>query len=157
MLSISKGLVDFCKFDNFRRFFRNNSAKNYRSDLPMSGKDASQWDLTLSAQKFSSKINSSAGMLEKPKKMAKIADFAHFGPLSQIYFVYVDWFNYVMQLGVFRLKCYLTYYCSKSYSYTFLLYPMFPLNLSHGQGFCLTSSQFILSIFMSQKSFHISW
>ena len=47
----------------------------------MSGKDASQWDLTLSAQKFSSKINSSADMLEKPKKMAKIADFAHFGPL----------------------------------------------------------------------------
>ena len=39
-VSISKGLVDFCKFDIFRRFFRNNSAKNYRSDLPMSRKDA---------------------------------------------------------------------------------------------------------------------
>ena len=44
----------------------------------MSGKDASRWDLNLSGQKLSSKINSSAGILEKPKKMAKIADFAHF-------------------------------------------------------------------------------
>ena len=32
------------------------------------GKDASQWDLNLSAQKFSSKINSLAGIFEKPKK-----------------------------------------------------------------------------------------
>ena len=38
--SISKGLVDFCKFDNFRRIFCDNSAKNYRSDLPKGGKDA---------------------------------------------------------------------------------------------------------------------
>ena len=47
----------------------------------MRGKDASQWDLNLSGQNFSSKINSSAGIFEKPKKMAKIADFAHFEPL----------------------------------------------------------------------------
>ena len=39
-VSISKGLVDFCKFDNFRRFFRNNSAKNYRSELLKGEKDA---------------------------------------------------------------------------------------------------------------------
>ena len=42
LVSISKGLVDFYKFDNFRQFFRKTSAKNYRSDLPMSGKNASQ-------------------------------------------------------------------------------------------------------------------
>ena len=41
VLSIIKGLVDFRKFDNFRHFFRNNSANNYRSDVPMNGKDAS--------------------------------------------------------------------------------------------------------------------
>ena len=70
--------MDFRKFDNFRRFFRNNSAKNFRSDLPKRGKDASQRDLNLSRQRFSSKINNSAGLFEKPKKMAKIADFANF-------------------------------------------------------------------------------
>ena len=64
-------MVDFCKFDNFRRFFRDNSAKIYRSDLPKSGKDASRWDLNLSGQKFSSKINSSAGIFKKPKKIGK--------------------------------------------------------------------------------------
>ena len=80
-LSIYKGLLDFCKFVNFRRFFRGNSVKNYRSDLPKDGKDASRWDLKLSGQKFSSKTNSSAVIFEKPEKMAKIADFANFGPL----------------------------------------------------------------------------
>ena len=74
-------MVDFCKFDNFRRFFCNNSAKNYHSNLPKRGKDGSQWDLKLSGQKFSSKTNSLAGIFEKPKKMGKIADFAHFEPL----------------------------------------------------------------------------
>ena len=74
-------MADFCKFDNFRRFFRNKSAKNYRSDLPMSGEDVSRIDLNLSRQKFPSKINSSARIFEKPKKMAKIANFAHFEPL----------------------------------------------------------------------------
>ena len=64
-------MVYFCKFDYFREFFRYNSAKNYCSDLPMGGKDASRWDLNLSGQKFSSKINSSAGILEKPKKWQK--------------------------------------------------------------------------------------
>ena len=83
-LSISEGLVDFCKFDNFRRFSRNNSGKIYRSDLPMSEKDASRWDLNLGWQKFLSKINSSAGIFEKAKKMAKIAAFAHFEPLWSI-------------------------------------------------------------------------
>ena len=39
---IYKGLVDFCKFDNFRRFFPNNSAKNCRSEFSKDGKDASQ-------------------------------------------------------------------------------------------------------------------
>ena len=58
--------------------FCNNSAKNYYGDLPKSEKGASRWDLNLSGQKFSFKINSSAGKLEKPKKMAKIADLAHF-------------------------------------------------------------------------------
>ena len=37
----------------------------------MSGKDASQWDLKLSGQKFSSEINSSAGIFEKPEKNGK--------------------------------------------------------------------------------------
>ena len=41
-VSISKGLVDFCKFDNLRRFFRDNSAKDYRRDLPKGGKDVSR-------------------------------------------------------------------------------------------------------------------
>ena len=40
----------------------------------MSEKDASRWDLNLGWQKFLSKINSSAGIFEKAKKMAKIAD-----------------------------------------------------------------------------------
>ena len=44
----------------------------------MDGKDASQWDLNVSGQKFSSKINSSAGVIQKPQEMEKIADFAHF-------------------------------------------------------------------------------
>ena len=56
--------MDFCKFDSIR-FFRINTAKNFRSDLPMSGKDASRWDPNLSGQKFSSKINSLAGIFEK--------------------------------------------------------------------------------------------
>ena len=47
----------------------------------MSVKDASQLDQNLCRQKFSSKINNSAGILEKPKKMAKIADFVRFDPL----------------------------------------------------------------------------
>ena len=42
----------------------------------MSGKDASRRDLNFNGQKFPSKINSSVGIFEKPKKMAKIADFA---------------------------------------------------------------------------------
>ena len=48
----------------------------------MSVKDGSQLDPNFSRQKFSSKINNSAGILEKPKKMAKIADFVRFDPLS---------------------------------------------------------------------------
>ena len=47
----------------------------------MSGKNATWWGLNLSGQNFSSKINSSAGIFEKPNKMPKIADFAHFEPL----------------------------------------------------------------------------
>ena len=50
----------------------------------MVGEDASQWDLNLIGQKFSSKINSSAGIFEKPEKMAKIADFANFEPLWRL-------------------------------------------------------------------------
>ena len=61
----------FWKFDNFIRFFRNNSAKNYCSDLRVNGKDASGLDLNLSGQKVSSKINSSAVIFEKPKKWRK--------------------------------------------------------------------------------------
>ena len=60
--------MDFCKFDSFRR---KNSAKNYRSDLSENEKDATRRDLNLSGQKFSSKINSSAGIFEKPKKWEK--------------------------------------------------------------------------------------
>ena len=74
-------MADFCKFDNFRRFFRHNLAKNCCSDLLKSGKDASWWDLKLSTNEFSSKMNSWAVILEKPEKMAKIADFAHFETL----------------------------------------------------------------------------
>ena len=37
----------------------------------MGEKDVSRWDLNLSGLKFSSKINSSAGIFEKPKKNAK--------------------------------------------------------------------------------------
>ena len=47
---MSKGLVDFFKFNNFRSFFRDNSAKNYGIDLPMGEKDASRWNLNLSGQ-----------------------------------------------------------------------------------------------------------
>ena len=50
----------------------------------MNGRDASRWDLNLRRQKFSSKINSSAGIFEKPEKMAKIADFANFEPLWRL-------------------------------------------------------------------------
>ena len=80
MVSIYKGLTDFCKFNNFSRFLHNNSAENYCRDLPKWGKDASPWDLNFSRQKFSSKINSKAVIFEKPKEMPKIADFAHFEP-----------------------------------------------------------------------------
>ena len=47
--------------------------------LPMHwrGKDASQWDLDLSRQKFYRKMNSSAVIFET-QKMRKIADFANF-------------------------------------------------------------------------------
>ena len=41
-VSISEGLVDFRKFDNFTRLFRNNSAKNCCSELSKDGEDASQ-------------------------------------------------------------------------------------------------------------------
>ena len=50
----------------------------------MSRKDASQKDLNLSGQKFSSKINSSVDIIEKPKAMAILADFAHFEPLCSL-------------------------------------------------------------------------
>ena len=39
--------MDFRKFENFRRFFRHNSAKNCRSELWKDGKDAAQRDLDL--------------------------------------------------------------------------------------------------------------
>ena len=42
LVSDYNGLVDFRKFDNFRGFFRDNSAKNCHSTLPKGGKDASQ-------------------------------------------------------------------------------------------------------------------
>ena len=45
------------KFDN--GFFYNNSADNYCSEIPKDGKDAAQWALNSSRQKFSSKMNSS--------------------------------------------------------------------------------------------------
>ena len=51
--------MNFRKFVNFRRFFRNNSVKNYCSELSKDGKDASQRDLDLSRQKFYCKMNSS--------------------------------------------------------------------------------------------------
>ena len=79
-MSISKGLVNFYKFDNFRRFFRNNSSENVRSEISKDVKDAFQRDLDLSKQKFHCKMNSSAVIFEKPKKMRKIADFANFEP-----------------------------------------------------------------------------
>ena len=66
-----KGLADFWKFNNLSTFFHENSAENYPSDLLKNEKDASRWDLNLSRQNFSSKINSSAGMFEKPKKCQK--------------------------------------------------------------------------------------
>ena len=67
--------MNFCKIDNFSRFSPNNSAENCHSELPKDIKDASQWDLNLSRQSFSSKMSSLAVIFEKPKKMA---DFAHF-------------------------------------------------------------------------------
>ena len=63
------------KYD-FRTFLCFRGEEPLRASV--SGKDASQWDLNLSAQKFSSKINSSAGIFEK---MVKIADLAQFEPL----------------------------------------------------------------------------
>ena len=46
-------------------------AKDCRSKLLKNGKDASQRDLSLSGQKFSSKMNSSANIFENPKKCEK--------------------------------------------------------------------------------------
>ena len=62
------GLADFRKFDNFSRFFHENSAENCRTWLSKDGKDASQWDLHLSRQNFSSKMNSLGVILEKREK-----------------------------------------------------------------------------------------
>ena len=42
-----------CKFENSSRFFRNNSAENYWSEIPKYGKNA----LNLGRQNFSSKMN----------------------------------------------------------------------------------------------------
>ena len=63
--------MDFRKFDNFTRFFRNNSAKNLPSELSKDVKDASQLDLDLSRQKFYCKMNSSEDIFGKPKKFQK--------------------------------------------------------------------------------------
>ena len=41
LVSIFNGLADFRKFDNFSRFFRDNSAENCRSELLKDEKDAS--------------------------------------------------------------------------------------------------------------------
>ena len=67
----------FCKFDIYSQFFHNNSAEKCRSEHPKDEKDASQGDLNLSLQNFSSEMNSFAVIFEMPK----IADFAHFEPL----------------------------------------------------------------------------
>ena len=48
--------------------------------LSKDGKDASQWDIDLSRQKFYCKMNSSEVIFEKPKKMQK-NDYASFEPL----------------------------------------------------------------------------
>ena len=66
LVSIFNCLSDFHKFDNFSQFFCDHSA-----EPPKSGKDASQCDLNLSRQDFSSKMNSLAVIFEKPKKNAK--------------------------------------------------------------------------------------
>ena len=73
-------MVEFRKFDNFRRFFRNNSAKNCRSELSKDGKDASQRDLDLSRQKFYCKMNSSKVIFENPQKMLEITIVSNFEP-----------------------------------------------------------------------------
>ena len=49
---IFKGLADFCKFDNFSRFFSNNSTEICSSYLPKNGKDGFRWDLNLSTGWF---------------------------------------------------------------------------------------------------------
>ena len=47
---IYKALADFCKFDNFSRFFRHNSAENCQINIPKEERDPSQYDLNLSSQ-----------------------------------------------------------------------------------------------------------
>ena len=64
-------MADFSKFENSSSFFRDNSAENCHSDFPKSGKYASQCDLNLSRQFFSSKMNSLTVIFEKPKKCQK--------------------------------------------------------------------------------------
>ena len=68
--SIFNGLADFRKFDNFSQFFSHDSAENCSSELPKTGKDASQWDLNLSRHKFSSK-NKVRQVYSKNRKKAK--------------------------------------------------------------------------------------
>ena len=71
-VSILNGFADFRKNDNFSMFFLDNSAKRCRSRLSGEGKDASQGDLNLSGQQFSSKMNSLKVIFEKPKKCQKL-------------------------------------------------------------------------------------
>ena len=63
------GLTNVCKFDNFSRFFMITWLKIV--DFPKDGKDASQWDLNLRSQFFSSKTNSLAVIFENTKKCQK--------------------------------------------------------------------------------------
>ena len=55
--------------------------RNLSQRIPKYGKDASQWDLDLSGQKFYCKMNSSAVIFEKRKKMRKKCNFPNFEPL----------------------------------------------------------------------------
>ena len=66
----------FRKFDNFSRFFRDNTAEIYRSEFPNDGKDVF-------------KMNSLAVIFEKSKKMSKIADFVHSERVWSLYASFV--------------------------------------------------------------------
>ena len=68
------------KFHHFSRFFRDNSVENSRIDIWKNGRDTAWWVLHLYRQKLSSKINIWIVIIEKLKKILKIADFASLGP-----------------------------------------------------------------------------